>query len=321
MISIVGKLIQQGLVTQSPLSALRVKVHVPCQWKCSFCHMEGNHKSSSIKNVDALMQVLLQFRKHFNFNEVHYTGGEPSLHPLIEELVRVAKSLGFIVKMTTNGQSSLQKYLDLAAAGLDEINFSIHTLNGKELGELMNPAQDAKWGRRCISNQLKTINGLQDTLKIKVNTCVGEDESQAIAIAKLAENLHVAWRPMNILENPVKSYRALGRLCRKLHAEPVEVQRSQGTSSFRVAMATENGFLFKVKMIRALKLDSMCEGCPVEKAQECYEYAYGPRLEAQGSELLVRNCVHRQGEPFVMSPERYFTHPLAQELRSILMTT
>ena len=93
--------------------------------------MEGNHRSQPVENSDAFVSALRSFRNRFGFREVHYTGGEPSIHPQIVDLIRTAKSLGFQVKMTTNGQTAPARYEECVGAGLDEINVSLHTLDFK----------------------------------------------------------------------------------------------------------------------------------------------------------------------------------------------
>lgn len=90
MLGIFNQLIADGKIEVSRLTNTRLKLHTPCQWTCYFCHMEGNHHSLSVRDEGALRQALLEFRDKFGFTDVHYTGGEPSIHPQIVEYVRVA---------------------------------------------------------------------------------------------------------------------------------------------------------------------------------------------------------------------------------------
>lgn len=318
MLEIFQKLMDSGNVLYSPLNAVRVKVHVPCQWTCEFCHMEGNHFSLPVQNDDAFASVLSSFGKHFNFDEVHYTGGEPSIHPRIVDLIKTAKSLGFKVKMTTNGQTELERYEDCISAGLEELNVSVHTLDGKALGDIMLPPRKAEWGKRAIDRQLSLISALKEKISVKINTCVGESESEALRIADFAFREGIGWRPMNILEKPVESYAALRRLCTTLKAEPLYAQVIKGSSSYRIVLKTLDGHEFKVKLIRPFRLPSMCTDCSLDKQGQCYEYAYGPRLETDGKDLIVRNCVHRVCTPCVLPANEFFEHPLAEDLRKVL---
>jgi molybdenum cofactor biosynthesis enzyme MoaA len=204
MLDVFQRLLDSGKVSYSPLTAIRVKVHVPCQWKCEFCHMEGNHFSSPIQGNKAFASALSLFREHFGFEEVHYTGGEPSIHPHIVDLIKTAKALGFRVKMTTNGQTELEQYEKCIRAGLEEINVSVHTLDGKSLGEIMFPPRKAEWGKRAVDRQLSFITSLRNKISVKINTCVGENESEALRIADFAFSEGIGWRPMNILSEYTK---------------------------------------------------------------------------------------------------------------------
>lgn len=318
MLELFQQLVEAKKVSYSPLSAIRVKVHVPCQLTFEFCHMEGNHFSSAIQNNHDFASALSQFRERFGFQEVHYTGGEPSIHSQIVDLITTAKTLGFSVKMTTNGQTELERYEKCISAGLEELNVSVHTLSGKELGGIMNPPRKEAWGARAVERQLSLIAALRSQVSVKINTCVGENEGEAFRIAQFAFQQGIEWRPMNILEQPTESYAALLRLCDVLGARPTEATLIRGSSSFRIVMETPDGFVFKVKLILPFRLPSMCTGCSLDQLGQCYEYAYGPRLEMQDKKILVRNCVQRVCEPCVLPIDEYFQHQLAQDLSNAL---
>jgi len=48
-------LIAQGRYVVKRFASIRVKLHVPCQWACNFCHMEGNHHSASVDSSAGLV--------------------------------------------------------------------------------------------------------------------------------------------------------------------------------------------------------------------------------------------------------------------------
>jgi cyclic pyranopterin phosphate synthase len=279
--------------------------------------MEGNAVSSPITCNDEYRATLVSFRDAFGFTEAHLTGGEPSVHPEILEMIRIARELGFVVKMTTNGQRKPETYKRFAEAGVTELNFSIHTLDGAGLAALMNPKKAADWGKRQIERQLLNIRELRDVLGRKINTVVVDDETQALAIADIARSENVHWRPMNELASGEISYQALRRLCATLNAKPVSAQIIDGSSSCSVLMESPD-LAFKVKLLRDFRLSSMCDGCPVHAAGKCTEFAYGPRLEANNGNLNIRMCIHRQGEPQVHSVHTFFTSQVARELQTAM---
>src|SRR3989338_9070165 len=283
MYDVFEKLVSQGKVERTRLLSIRVKLHVPCQWTCNFCHMEGNPTSQPIRNDIQFSEALISFRDRFGLSEVHFTGGEPSIHREIVEFITKAKNLGFKVKMTTNGQAGHQRYFDCIQAGLDELNMSIHTLDPAELGKLMAPPRNADWGKKALEKQR-----------------------------------NVSWRLMNVLEIPDLSYAALKRACNVLGATAVRASIIEGSSSCSVDMQCEDGFAFKLKLIRPHFLEGMCSGCELRSYGGCYEFAYGPRLEMERGMLMVRNCVHRNGPPFSLPINAYFSHPIAEQLQEEL---
>ena len=112
-----------------------------CNFRCPYCHnselLEGN--------VDAVMtaEELLSFlRKRQGILEgVCVTGGEPTLHPQLFDLLREIKALGYAVKLDTNGYrpESLRAVIEQGLA--DYVAMDIKngpTLYGQTVG-LENP--------------------------------------------------------------------------------------------------------------------------------------------------------------------------------------
>lgn len=118
MLKIFNGLQERGSVSWSKLNTVRVKVNSACPWTCFFCHMEGNKESQQVRQIDELVKMLRIFRKKLGFSEVHLTGGEPSIHPQITEIIRAIVDAGFVAKMTTNGQSKISRYEECVEAGL-----------------------------------------------------------------------------------------------------------------------------------------------------------------------------------------------------------
>jgi len=139
-------------------TTLRAKIHDSCGLTCTFCHNEGtpvladNHHRSATSFVasgpsgrvsiyaatnratflPAAMPdnaefgiALASLRDALDLSEVHLTGGEPTLHPAVAGLTKIAAAAGFRVGMTSNGERGDQVLADCAAVGLDRVNFSI----------------------------------------------------------------------------------------------------------------------------------------------------------------------------------------------------
>ena len=74
-----------------------------CNFRCPFCHnsdLLGSEGPETIE-IETLMAFL---RKRVGLlDAVCITGGEPTLHPGLEDLINQIKDLGYLVKLDTNG--------------------------------------------------------------------------------------------------------------------------------------------------------------------------------------------------------------------------
>ncbi|MCF6276244.1 MAG: radical SAM protein [Candidatus Magasanikbacteria bacterium] len=320
MKNILSELEKQGRIVYKVLKTIRVKLHTPCQFSCHFCHMEGNQYSTPIDDIEKLITILDKFRREMNISEVHFTGGEPSIHPNVIKYIKRCKQEGFDVKMTTNGVTYLDRYLECIESGLSSLNVSLHTLNPTSLSNTMEPPRSIRWGQKTIiTTQFLFLKEISSLISVKVNTCVGSNELDALEIAEFCETNNLEWRAMNQLGIPKESYASLSRMSTTLKAVPVEAIVTNGSSSFSITMRVESGFIFKIKLIRPFMLASICNNCSLEQNGECHEYVYGPRLEKEGDRLKVRSCLHRQKEPFVLPFEDFFQHRIFSEFKEHLL--
>jgi len=93
-----------------------------CNCKCYMCDLH-RREPQQISLSDA--KRILDFLSENKFLIVYITGGEPTLHPDIVEIVRYANSLGLVTSMTTNGTASKELLLRLKNAGLYLMSVSL----------------------------------------------------------------------------------------------------------------------------------------------------------------------------------------------------
>lgn len=88
-----------------------------CDFRCPFCHNAGLLDAAAPAELET--EGLLDFlgKRRGLLDGVCVTGGEPLLRPGLEELLREIKSLGFPVKLDTNG-SHPDRLRSLAEQGL-----------------------------------------------------------------------------------------------------------------------------------------------------------------------------------------------------------
>jgi molybdenum cofactor biosynthesis enzyme MoaA len=145
---------------------LRVKVIDACGLTCTFCHNEGTPVAAD--NLGQMPGTFLPFGRTgrvsiyaatngasflpaavipdddyrhalgalgraLQLDELHLTGGEPTLHPELAHLVTLGRRAGFRVCMTSNGEHGAAWMQRCAEAGLDRVNFSIFGTTPAEL--------------------------------------------------------------------------------------------------------------------------------------------------------------------------------------------
>src|SRR3989338_4523184 len=133
--------------------SVRAKLNTRCQFKCKFCHQEGSVNTKDI-NQEEFIRALKILRKELGFYRIHFTGGEPTLYKKFETLLKKTKKLGFSNALTTNGQFDGNNLIGLKKAGLDSINFSLHTLDPYVFLNIQNIFLNMKygvsWAKNCI---------------------------------------------------------------------------------------------------------------------------------------------------------------------------
>jgi cyclic pyranopterin phosphate synthase len=113
-----------------PVNNLRISLTQRCNFKCFFCHREGEKNASEELSAEEIGR-LVEVASSLGMRSVKLTGGEPLLR---EDIVDVVSSIAphvDEVSMTTNG-TLLEEYArDLHRAGLRRVNISLHSLNSE----------------------------------------------------------------------------------------------------------------------------------------------------------------------------------------------
>lgn len=114
---------------------LHVNVGFSCNNNCVFC-MEEDRKRRETRRErisPGVIRDLLRRRK--SRQRVMFTSGEPTLNPVLPDLISIAKAEGYrTIGLTTNGRMlSYEPYtIELLMRGLNFVVFSIHGASAKE---------------------------------------------------------------------------------------------------------------------------------------------------------------------------------------------
>ena len=109
---------------------LRLVVSNQCNLDCSYCHNEGQAKGRDYMSLE-LAHVLRQALEGVGIASATITGGEPLLHPHLEQLVGEFADLALETTLVTNGCLLTPRVLErLRESGLSKIRLGVDSVAG-----------------------------------------------------------------------------------------------------------------------------------------------------------------------------------------------
>lgn len=339
---------EKNPTVESYLNTLRIKVTEQCPWQCSFCHSEGGRYTSDLKWGPKAEEVFKLLRKYLpGFNEIHYTGGEPTKNPELALITTALTGLGFEVKTTTNGQFSEESLEKLVEAGIKSFNFSIHSLDplyflksqkgrgvwwqekqNSELSKLppavfsQKEITNLEWAENQIERELAMILKAKELgVDVKMNTVVSNKKGieNTEGIFQWARKHQIPIRLLNDLSAGQESIDAIYEFIKKVGAKEVMRKITRGSASCSTVYKTEDGYEFAFKQIRDFKLESMCRSCPRDKNGTCEEQFYGIRLQqGKNGKYYVILCIQESNKQTQMTLEEFVQSPQLKEIQRYL---
>jgi radical S-adenosyl methionine domain-containing protein 2 len=135
-----------------------------CNYKCKFCFSQKLDKE--VTNIERVDQILQHVRK-LGMEKINFVGGEPTLHPLFLEIVKLAKDLGFVVSIVSNGYylnretiCKLKPFVDWIGLSVDSVDEEVEAALGRGNGDHV----------KHIVELAETIH--EAGIKLKINTTV-----------------------------------------------------------------------------------------------------------------------------------------------------
>jgi cyclic pyranopterin phosphate synthase len=111
---------------------LRISLTDHCNLRCVYCMPEDMtfRPNAEMMQLDEIL-LLANLFASLGFDKIRLTGGEPTVHPHIVDVVGGIAAIPGIrsVSMTTNGVLLTKLAASLANAGLDRVNVSLDTLD------------------------------------------------------------------------------------------------------------------------------------------------------------------------------------------------
>jgi len=121
------------------MPAIRIKLTGICNRTCSFCHEEGDMKRiQNIIPADDFFTCIGQIMKKTGIQRIMLTGGEPTIHPKLVNIICGLKEFSNEISITTNGikKISLEEWQRFKEVGLTKVIISIHDTLASDLQSL-----------------------------------------------------------------------------------------------------------------------------------------------------------------------------------------
>lgn len=267
----------------------RISLTDSCNLNCYFCHNEGQEKGFSRKvqlTADDIVWTAAR-ASEMGYTKFKLTGGEPSRHPEIMEIIRGISALGVEdLSMITNGHRLKENAPDYRLSGLHRLNVSLYSLDPVRFRK--NNGGTPLVLQRVIDGIDKAIECGYSDLKLNYVWDGPENFSDFISVCGFAaqRNLTVVLLPlMKFGAAEAESQIELNSLYMMLVelgiASEKTITDAEGISKKLVTLKDGAKILIRVEELREKLPFSRCTTC-IYKG-ECREGIFPTRMSANGA--------------------------------------
>lgn len=201
----------------SPLWRNEVIITSLCNFKCPYCRgtdingIQGHMKYANICNI-------LDFFAKEHIQNIRFSGGEPTIHPNIKDIIKYTKKQCTDIKhiaVSSNGFAEMELYKELTSLGVNDWSISLDACCAS-VGDIMSGGIEGAWNR-----VVNTITELSKLTYVTVGVVLNENNAKDIVnIIEFASNLGVAdvriisaaqWNSFDIFRDLVIDERILNK--------------------------------------------------------------------------------------------------------------
>lgn len=171
-------------------------LHYDCNNKCSWCYAPSEITSSVNKKLDDKKEdEFIDLVSELNVKKIILIGGEPSIYPHLERVIKKISNKGIRASMVTNGRKLsdylfIQKIID---SGLASLTVSIEGSIPEIHDSITN----------VYGSFYQTLEGIDNSIKAGIPTCTEttmchQNEKDLENIVRLLEERNLSYRLFNI---------------------------------------------------------------------------------------------------------------------------
>ncbi|XDD45834.1 GTP 3',8-cyclase MoaA [Leptospira sp. WS39.C2] len=246
---------------------LRISILSLCNFACVYCAPKEKENLTTHKNPsqflspERLKTNLKKLIPHINIKEVHLTGGEPTLHKELIQLIQIVNQHGIKdIALTSNGNFEFGLIPKMKAAGLTRMNFSLDSLSQIEFERI----SDRK---TSISKVLEHIlEAKQLGLLVKINSTIlrGMNDMEIIDLLQWSGERNIPIRFLEFMkmgplhkEHPTFFYSA-NEIRNQIDTKYKFQSYPTASDSTADYYITEEGYIFG---LIANHTEPFCDGC------------------------------------------------------------
>jgi len=183
---------------------LSVNFHLwqPCNYKCGFCFAGFHDVRRSVLPTGHLTkgkaEDVVRHLAEYGFEKITFAGGEPTLCPWLGELISLAKNLGMVTMLVTNGSRLNEEVFNSFRPALDWVVLSIDSLL-PETNRIGGRFQN----KRCLPDAvyyLELINIIRAKgFKFKINTVVHRYNKNELLVDFVSQASPLRWKVFKVL--------------------------------------------------------------------------------------------------------------------------
>lgn len=273
---------------------LRISVSHACQLRCVFCHREGiaHHWAPVFFDRQSFIHVLESYRA-VDGREVNLTGGEPTLHPAIDELLEIAgRERPWRLTLHTNGLK-IDRVLNQIRKGLvDEVRVSLHS-NEESFGKKF---FGRAWSFEAAAKGILAAREAGAVVTV-VFTYTNETARFLRDIVRFAYDARINLLVLDLISTRWMKIHERARgsgtedviEAMRPHAKVVGFEREGGGCRL-LTLQSRYGNRWQIKDVKfGRQFAPTCEHCTLR--EECGEGVYALRVDATG---IFRPCLLRR---------------------------
>ena len=204
---------------------MRISVIDSCNLNCYYCNPCDNNEHCHALNILSVKEVLCIVRAATRLGIKHFrlTGGEPLLHPQLDEMVLQIKKIPGVssVSLTTNAVLLAQHAKWLKEAGIDSINVSLDTIDASEYERIT---------KKPLLEEVKNgINAaIECGIRVKINVVL-TPQTDVVALTRYVAKKGTDIRFIEMMPvgeghtNGVEPYKKVIGTLSKLYGEPCRI--------------------------------------------------------------------------------------------------